>query len=95
MHPVRAEVSSDSDGEVENPENGSPGFSSSGDYTRSVPENTAKGMPVGDAVVAIDPNSDTLTYELGQRRGPHQRAQGHYRATSATSPLTLAPASSG
>ena len=63
LNPVREEVTSDLDG-VENPENGSPGFSSAGDYTRSVPENTAKGMPVGDPVVARDPNSDTLTYEL-------------------------------
>ena len=63
MNPVRAEVTSDSD-RVENPENGSPGFSSAGDYTRAVPENTAAGMPVGDPVTAIDPNGDTLTYEL-------------------------------
>ena len=63
-NPVRAEVSSDSDS-VENPENGSPGFSSAGDYERTVPENLGTDMPVGDPVVAIDPNSDdTLTYEL-------------------------------
>ena len=64
MYPVRAEVSSDKDN-VENPENGSPGFSSAGDYKRTVPENIGTGMPVGDPVVAIDPNSDDmLTYEL-------------------------------
>ena len=63
MYTVRAEVTSDSDG-TENPENGSPGFSSAGDYSRTVPENTAKGMPVGAPVVARDPNGDTLTYEL-------------------------------
>lgn len=63
LNPVRDEVSSDLD-QIENPENGSPGFSSSGDYTREVPENTAKGMPVGDPVTAVDPNSDTLTYDL-------------------------------
>lgn len=63
LNPVRKEVTSDSDG-IENPENGSPGFSSTGDYTREIPENTAKGMPVGAPVTAIDPNSDTLTYEL-------------------------------
>ena len=60
---VRAEVTSDSDG-AENPENGSPGFSSAGDYTRTVSEDIAVGMPVGDPVVAIDPNGDTLTYNL-------------------------------
>ena len=62
-YPVRAEVSSDKDN-VENPENGSPGFSSAGDYKRTVPENLGKGMPVGDPVTAIDPNDDMLTYEL-------------------------------
>ena len=60
---VRAEVSSDNDN-VENPDNGSPGFEQGADYTRSVPESTAKGMPVGAAVVATDPNEDTLYYEL-------------------------------
>ena len=46
------------------PENGSPGFSSAEDYTRSIPEDTGKGMPVGAPVEATDPNDDTLTYEL-------------------------------
>ena len=35
-NPVRAEVSSDRDN-VENPDNGSPGFTAGGDYERSVP----------------------------------------------------------
>ncbi len=63
LNPVRAEVSSELDTGITNPENGSPGFSSAGVYTRSLPENTAVGMPVGAPVTAIDPNSDTLTYE--------------------------------
>ena len=62
-YPVRAEVSSDLDG-VPNPANGSPGFSSQNDYTRTVSESLGKGMNVGAAVVATDPNLDTLTYEL-------------------------------
>ena len=62
-NPVRKEVSSDRDN-VENPANGSPGFTAGLDYTRSVPESTAKDMPVGDPVVAVDPNDDILTYEL-------------------------------
>ena len=41
-YPVREEVSSDLD-EVENPENGSPGFSPSNSYTRSVAENSPVG----------------------------------------------------
>ena len=62
-HPVRAEVSTDLDG-VANTENGSPGFSPSADYTRTVPELIAVGDPVGDPVVAVDPDDDILTYEL-------------------------------
>ena len=66
---VRAEVSSINDN-VENPSNGSPGFPPSGDYTRSVPESTAKGMPVGDPVVAIDPQGDPLFYVIDDDRTP-------------------------
>ena len=64
---VRAEVSSDLDG-VENPENGSPGFTSSLDYTRSISESDGKGTPVEGEVTATDPNTDTLTYELDSDR---------------------------
>ena len=36
------------------------------DATRSVPENTAAGQPIGAPVAAVDPdNEDTLTYSLG------------------------------
>ena len=56
MNPVRAEVSSPGD-------NGSPDFEEDAD-TRSVPESTAVGDPVGDRVTAADPDDDTLTYEL-------------------------------
>ena len=56
MKPVRAEVSSPGD-------NGSPDFGQEED-TRTVPESTAMGDPVGDPVAAIDPDGDTLTYEL-------------------------------
>ena len=45
-------------------DNGSPGFTEGLDYTRTIPENTARGMSVGAPVTAEDPNSDTLTYEL-------------------------------
>ena len=70
-NPVRAEVSSDNDGpDVVNPENGSPGFSSTGDYERSIDENSPKGTPLGAAVVATDPNGDALTYELDNDKDP-------------------------
>ena len=49
--------------------NGSPGFSSSGDYTRTVSESITVGSPVGAAVVATDPNGDTLTYSLHNGSG--------------------------
>ena len=63
-NPVRAEVSTDLDN-VENPANGSPGFTQGLDYTRSVPESTAKRYrPWVHAVVAVDPNDDTLSYDL-------------------------------
>ena len=66
-HPVRAEVSTDMDG-VASTENGSPGFNPSADYTRTVSEHTPVGAPVGDPVVAVDPDDDILTYELDDDR---------------------------
>ena len=71
---VRAEVTSDSD-QAENPKNGSPGFSSTGVYTRSIVESEGKNSPVGAVVEAIDPNSeDILTYELDDDRDPDAAA---------------------
>ena len=55
MYPVRAEVSSG--------DNASPDFPDVMD-TRSVPESTAVGDPVGAPVTATDENDDILTYEL-------------------------------
>ena len=55
MNPVRAAVS---DGA-----NASPDFQDDTD-TRTVPESTAVGDPVGDPVTATDTDNDTLTYEL-------------------------------
>ena len=61
---VRPEVTSDLD-EVENPKNGSPGFSSTGNYKRSIAESEGKDSLVVDPVTAIDPNDeDILTYDL-------------------------------
>ena len=55
MNPVRAAVSSGA--------NASPDFQDDTD-TRTVPESTAVGDPVGDPVTATDTDNDTLTYEL-------------------------------
>ena len=53
-NPVRKEVSSKNDGAgVINPENGSPGFSPSGTYTRTIPENSPKGTPLGLSLIHI------------------------------------------
>ena len=47
--------------------------------TRTVPENTAAGRPVGQPVPADDPdNGDTLTYSLGRRRFRIVRHQQQY-----------------
>ena len=85
---VRAEVSSDLDN-VENPENGSPGFTQGLDYTRSVPESTAGGMPVGAAVVAIDPNDDTLTYGLVAVAAPNDGDVGYFSIDKATGQISI------
>ena len=91
-NPVRMEVTSDLD-RVENPENGSPGFSPAGDYTRIVPESMAKGMPVGAPVVAVDPNDDTLTYELDDDRDADAADRsgdvGHFSIDMATGYITV------
>ena len=55
MNPVRAAVSPGA--------NASPDFQDATD-TRSVPESTAVGDPVGDPVTATDTDNDTLAYEL-------------------------------
>ena len=63
MNPVRAEVSSPGD-------NGSPDFGEETD-TRTVPESTAVGDPVGLPVTATDPDDDTVTYELAASPDPN------------------------
>ena len=61
-NPVRAEVSPNA--------NASPDFPDDTD-TRTVPESTAVGDPVGDPVVATDTDNDTLTYELIEDASPN------------------------
>ena len=42
-----------------------PSFDEGATTTRTIAENSAGGVDVGDPVAATDPNSDTLTYSLG------------------------------
>ena len=85
----------------QNTENGSPGFSPANSYTWTVPENTPVGTPIGDPVVAIDPNGDTLTYELDDDRdadpdddrdadpADESGDVGHFSIDMATGQITL------
>ena len=45
-------------------ENRAPVFSDGGSAARSIAENTAAGVNVGDSIAASDPDGDTLTYAL-------------------------------
>ena len=53
------------------------------DIARSVPENTAVGMPIGEPVSALDPDEDILFYELldtpDLRDTPDQEDRGRRR----------------
>ena len=54
------------EGAVTTPTNNAPEFPDAETGMRSVPENTATDMPIGDPVMATDDDAgDTLTYELG------------------------------
>ena len=82
MNPVRAEVSSPGD-------NGSPDFSEDTD-TRTVPESTVVGDPVGAPVAAIDPDDDTLTYELIEVAAPNDGDEEFFDIDMATGQITVA-----
>ncbi len=90
-NPVRAEVSSEND-DIANPENGSPGFPPSGDYARSVPEDTGMAMSVGSPVVATDPDMDILTYELAASTAPGAVATDvdYFKIDKMTGQITVA-----
>ena len=82
MNPVRAEVSSPGD-------NGSPDFEEDAD-TRTVPESTAVGDPVGDPVAATDPDDDTLTYELIEVASPNDGDDEFFNIDQASGQITVA-----
>ena len=90
MNPVRAEVSSPGDDGVSGSfDNGSPDFSEDAD-TRTVPESTAVGDPVGAPVAAIDPDDDTLTYELIEVAAPNDGDDEFFDIDMATGQITVA-----
>ena len=82
MNPVRAEVSSPGD-------NGSPDFGEETD-TRTVPESTAVGDPVGLPVTATDPDDDTVTYELIEVANPNNGDDEFFNIDMATGQITVA-----
>ena len=90
MNPVRAEVSSPVvNGASGSFDNGSPDFSEDAD-TRTVPESTAVGDPVGAPVAAIDPDDDTLTYELIEVAAPNDGDDEFFDIDMATGQITVA-----
>ena len=82
-NPVRAAVSSSA--------NASPDFPDDTD-TRTVPESTAVGDPVGDTVTATDSNKDTLTYELMAAAVPNDDDDEFFDINMATGQITVAQA---
>ena len=80
-NPVRAAVSSGA--------NASPDFPDDTD-TRSVPESTVVGDPVGAPVTATDTDNDTLTYELMAATGDNARDVEFFDINMATGQITVA-----
>ena len=88
INPVRAEVSSPTEASPSG-DNGSPDFGEDAD-TRTVPESTAVGDPVGAPVAAIDPDDDTLTYELIEFAAPNDGDDEFFDIDMATGQITVA-----
>ena len=81
MNPVRAEVSPGA--------NASPDFEDVTD-TRTVPESTAVGDPVGDPVTATDTDNDTLTYELIAALAPNDGDDKFFNIDQGSGQITVA-----
>ena len=80
-NPVRAEVSEGA--------NASPDFEDDAD-TRTVPESTAVGDPVGDPVTATDTDNDTLTYELIEVGSPNDGDDEFFSIDQASGQIMVA-----
>ena len=81
VNPVRAEVSLGA--------NASPDFEDDTD-TRTVPESTAVGDPVGDPVTATDTDNDTVTYELMAAAAPNEGDDEFFDIDQASGQITVA-----
>ena len=80
-NPVRAEVSDNA--------NASPDFPDDTD-TRTVPESTAVGDPVGDPVTATDTKKDMLTYELMAAAAPNENDDKFFDIDQASGQIMVA-----
>ena len=80
-NPVRAAVADNA--------NASPDFQDVTD-TRTVPESTAVGDPVGEPVTATDTDNDTLTYELIEVASPNDKDDDFFDIDMATGQITVA-----
>ena len=81
MNPVRAEVSPGA--------NASPDFEDDTD-TRTVPESTAVGEPVGSPVTATDTDNDIVTYELIAAPSPNDGDDEFFDIDQASGQITVA-----
>ena len=80
-NPVRADVSAGA--------NASPDFEDNTD-TRSVPESTAVGDPVGLPITATDTDNDILTYELIAANTPNDADDEFFNIDKASGQITVA-----
>ena len=64
-----------------------PVFTDGDSTTRSIAENTASGVNIGDPVSATDPNGDTLTYRLGGADAASFRIQSATGQLQTSAPL--------
>ena len=80
-NPVRAEVSNNA--------NASPDFEANTD-TRTVPESTAVGDPVGLPVTATDTDNDIVTYELIALAGPNDGDDEFFNIDQESGQITVA-----
>ena len=88
---VRAEISSDNDTNIDNPDNGSPSFKLDDMASISLPEDTSVGSDVGSPAEATDPNpGDILTYELTPAPDTNAADVESFKIDKMTAQITVA-----